>query len=43
VQGDLFKAEVTVLGVYTYETTLGGQLTVPQLQITKVDVIGHID
>lgn len=43
VQGDLFKAEVTVLGAYTYETTLGGQLTVPKLQITKVDVIGHVD
>ena len=43
VQDDLFKADVTILGAYTYETKLGGQLTVPRLQITKVDVIGHID
>jgi hypothetical protein len=43
VQGDLFKAEVTVVGAYTYQTTMGGQLTAPQLTITKIDVIGHID
>ena len=43
VQGDLFKAETTVAGAYSYETTMGGQLTVPRLQITKIDVIGHLD
>ena len=43
VNGDLFKAESTVLGAYTYETTMSGQLTAPRLQVTKIDVIGHLD
>ena len=42
VQDDLFKAEATVVGAYTYETTLGGQLTAPQLQVTKITVIGSV-
>jgi hypothetical protein len=36
-------AETTVAGAYTYETTMGGQLTVARLQVTKIDVIGHVD
>lgn len=40
VEKDLFRAEVTVTGSLTYDTTLGGSMTVPQLQITKIEVIG---
>ena len=43
VNDDPFKAEATVTGAYSYETSLGGQLTVPRLQVTKIDVIGHLD
>jgi hypothetical protein len=43
VNKDLFKAETTVVGSYTYQTTLGGQLTAPKLEVTKIDVIGHVD
>jgi hypothetical protein len=43
VEKDLFKAEVTVGGALSYETTLGGNLTVPQLTVTKISVIGHVD
>jgi hypothetical protein len=42
VQGDLFKAEVTVAGAQSYENTMGGTLTAPKLTVTKVDVIGHL-
>jgi hypothetical protein len=43
VNGDLFKAETTVVGAYTYQTTLGGQLTAPKLQVTKISLIGRVD
>jgi hypothetical protein len=42
VQGDLFKAEVTVAGSYSYQTTMGGTLTAPSLSVTKIDVTGHV-
>jgi hypothetical protein len=42
VQGDLFKAEVTVAGSYSYQTTMGGSLTAPSLLVTKIDVTGHV-
>lgn len=42
VQGDLFTAEVTVVGPYTYATTMGGQMTAPLLNVTKLTVTGHI-
>ncbi|WP_233899187.1 PASTA domain-containing protein [Pseudonocardia dioxanivorans] len=41
VNKDLFKAEVTVLGSYTYETTMGGSTTVPKLAVQKVTVTGQ--
>jgi hypothetical protein len=40
VEGDLFRAEVVVAGTYTYETTLGGHLTVPVLAVSKIQVTG---
>ncbi|WP_181781595.1 DUF732 domain-containing protein [Pseudonocardia pini] len=40
VQDDLFKAEVTVVGSYSYGTQIGGSTTVPMLMITKIDVTG---
>jgi hypothetical protein len=40
VQGDLFKAEVVVGGSLSYQTSLGGQMTVPLLKITKITVTG---
>ena len=36
---DYVKAWVTVLGSFTYETTLGGSNTVPSFRIEKVDLI----
>jgi hypothetical protein len=40
VQGDVFRADVTVAGTYSYQTTLGGTLTVPVLQIDAITVVG---
>ena len=40
VQGDLFQAEAIVTGSISYETTMGGTLTAPQLSVSKVKVIG---
>ena len=42
VQGDLFKAEVTVAGANSYDTQIGGSTTAPELTVTKLDVIGHV-
>lgn len=42
VQGDLFRAEVTVMGPYSYATQIGGQTTVPQLAVNKVTVTGSL-
>jgi hypothetical protein len=42
VQGDLFTAEVTVTGPYIYQNTMGGQMSVPLLNVTKLTVTGHI-
>jgi hypothetical protein len=36
VEDDKFKAEVTVIGAFEYETTLGGETTVPHLLASKV-------
>lgn len=36
VADDLFRAEVTVAGTYTYNTTLGGSTTVPVLVVTAI-------
>jgi hypothetical protein len=40
VQDDVFKAEVTVLGSYSYDTQIGGSTTVPSLAVTKITVTG---
>ncbi|WP_345611556.1 PASTA domain-containing protein [Pseudonocardia adelaidensis] len=40
VDGDMFRADVTVLGSYSYNTQIGGSTTVPRLQVDKIDVIG---
>jgi hypothetical protein len=40
VNGDMFRAEVTVRGSYSYETTMGGMLTVPVLGIDAIEVTG---
>lgn len=42
VQGDLIQIEATVDGARSYTTTLGGAITVPQLTVTKLNVIGHL-
>jgi hypothetical protein len=36
VADDTFRAEVSVLGSYTYETTMGGSMTVPMLQVDSI-------
>jgi hypothetical protein len=40
VEKDLFRAEVTVLGSYTYDTAIGGSSTAPKLQVTAIKVTG---
>jgi hypothetical protein len=40
VEGDVFKAEVTVAGAYSYDTAMGGSLTAPKLTVTKIQVTG---
>jgi hypothetical protein len=42
VQDDLFKAEVTVTGSKSYTTVMGGNITAPQLAVTKIETIGHV-
>ena len=43
VQGDLFVAEVTVAGSYSYDTQIGGSTTVPLLRLHSIAVTGHED
>lgn len=40
VTDDLIKAEVTVEGSISYETAIGGSLTVPVLQVDSIQVTG---
>jgi len=42
VEQDLFTANVKVLGSYTYDTQIGGQTTVPQLQVDSITVTGSV-
>jgi hypothetical protein len=41
VQGDCFKAKVTVLGSISYDTQIGGRTTVPKFQVDSISVYGH--
>jgi len=43
VEGDFFTATVTVAGEYSYTTTMGGALSVPLLQVDKIQVTGWND
>jgi hypothetical protein len=40
VEKDLFRAEAVVTGSLSYETTMGGTMTVPQLSVQKITKIG---
>ena len=40
VQGDLFKADAVVAGSFSYQNTMGGSMSAPQLTVLKVAVIG---
>lgn len=40
VEGDCFKAKVTVFGSYSYDTQAGGNTTVPLFQVDSVSVYG---
>jgi hypothetical protein len=40
VEGDVFRAEVTVEGTSDYRRMLGGDITVPALTVTEIQVIG---
>lgn len=42
VEDDLFMADVTIVGVYTYKTSIGGELTVPLLYINSIKMLGHV-
>lgn len=41
VEGDVFRATVVVSGSFSYDTQIGGNTTVPLLQIDKIKVIGQ--
>jgi hypothetical protein len=41
VQGDCFKARITVLGSISYDTQVGGRTTVPKFQVDSISVYGH--
>ena len=43
VTRDLFTAEATVTSPYSYETTAGGLVTVPTLEITSLTVTGTVE
>lgn len=43
VEGDCFKAKVTVLGSYSYDTQNGGNTTVPLFQVDSISVYGSTD
>lgn len=40
VEDDVFRAKITVLGSQSYETQIGGETTVPSLQVDRVKVLG---
>lgn len=42
VEKDLFTANVMVLGSYSYDTQIGGNTTVPQLQVDTITVTGTV-
>jgi hypothetical protein len=39
VKDDMFSARVTVVGSYSYDTQIGGNTTVPQLQVDGITVL----
>ncbi|MGN9778052.1 hypothetical protein ACTMS0_20150 [Micromonospora sp. H33] len=39
VEDDIFRANVTVLGSYSYETQIGGETTVPMLMVASIKVL----
>lgn len=41
VNKDLFRAEVIVTGSYSYDTSIGGRTTAPQLSVQKIEVTGQ--
>lgn len=41
VEDDVFKATVTVIGSYSYDTQAGGNTTVPRLQVDAIKQIGR--
>jgi len=41
VQGDLFVAEVTVVGSFSYDTQIGGSTTVPLVSVNTITITGH--
>jgi len=42
VENDLFQANVVVLGSMKYDTQIGGETTVPNLQVVLMKVIGSV-
>ncbi|MGC5021242.1 hypothetical protein [Micromonospora sp. DT47] len=39
VEDDIFRANVTVLGSFSYDTQIGGETTVPMLQVNSIKVL----
>lgn len=42
VENDLFTAKVTVVGSYSYDTQIGGNTTVPLLEVDSISVTGSV-
>ena len=42
-QKDVFRANVTAIGSYSYENTMGGTNTTPLLRVDSIEVIGRTD
>lgn len=43
VQGDIFEANITVVGSFSYDTQIGGSTTVPLFLVDAIAVTGHDD
>ena len=43
VEGDLFEAQVVVVGSYSYDTQIGGNTTVPEFKVITISVYGSAE
>lgn len=43
VEGDVFKATIRVDSAFSYDTSIGGNMTVPLLEVINIKRVGHND